>query len=633
LLATCWLATPGLAREAVPIIAKISGYATLSQASGASHELLAAEPLRSEATVTTALDSLVAVNLDKVGQTRLGPQTKATVAVRSGALWFTISSRQLCVQSESQNLDVQAGTLQISPAAPKTSYDLAATPDGLEIAVFQGGIVIGGPHVAATTVYAGGAIRSNAKGDISDAPISSLVGDFAKLQCPDPNVVAEVLPSPTPEPAVSNPGHRGVTGIIIGTILGLGAIAAAVSHGGGSNAPQALSVAPSSLTFTNVGVTQSVSVSEPGYLGSFSKSKDSCNGIVTVALPATSGPQVSANVTSQAAGDCQFQVSDDRGQSATVSVSVGPFGVVQTRPASLNATVGGANSTIQVSETGYSGTFAADASACSSIASITPSSGSSYTVSPQAVGNCPAVFSDDHGQSGRTLIFVTAGGIMISPQAIQLSSSGDTHSFVASESAPAVFSATSSNLAVATVTLIAQTLTAATFSVTAVGSGKATVSVTDTLGGAGDVSVGVAVATLDAKHRAARTAPGKRGGGTSISRSKLQTVPRPTWHAALAGPQALTLSRSTSRAVTVADQGYAGPLSVTTSNSSVAAARAIPSTAAIRTVIITGRGVGSATIHVADGRGGQLLIQVTVMAPLPLTQPVKPNRRPSSPWW
>src|SRR4029077_16088445 len=111
---------------------------------------------------------------------------------------------------------------------------------------------------------------------------------------------------------------------------------------------------------------------------------------------------------------------------------VGPFGAVVPSPSSVNLTVGGSNSPISVSESGYAGVFIVGAPGCTGIAMITPASGTSFSVSPVAVGNCRITFSDDHGQNAPSFAFVTAGAIFISPQTIQLTGTGDSHSFTVS---------------------------------------------------------------------------------------------------------------------------------------------------------------------------------------------------------
>src|SRR4029077_19112413 len=118
---------------------------------------------------------------------------------------------------------------------------------------------------------------------------------------------------------------------------------------------------------------------------------------------------------------------------------VGPFGAVVPSPSSVNLTVGGSNSPISVSESGYAGVFTVGAPGCSGIATITPASGTSFSVSPVAVGNCRITFSDDHGQSAPSFAFVTAGTMVISPQTMQLSGGGDSNSFIVSDGSPTTF--------------------------------------------------------------------------------------------------------------------------------------------------------------------------------------------------
>src|SRR6202011_5844050 len=121
----------------------------------------------------------------------------------------------------------------------------------------------------------------------------------------------------------------------------------------------------------------------------------------------------------------------------------------------VNLRAKGSSSPISVAESGYTGVFTPAASGCGGIATITPASGTAFSVSPVAAGNCRITFSDDHGQSAPSFAFVIAGTMLISPQTLQLSGVGDSNNFIVSDNSPTTFSAISSDLAVATVTLVA----------------------------------------------------------------------------------------------------------------------------------------------------------------------------------
>jgi len=401
------------------------------------------------------------------------------------------------------------------------------------IAVFRGGIVLGGSHMSTRTIYAGGAATGPSNGMLSDVAIASVVNGFAKLKCPEANVISEVL-SPTPPPNASGKGHGGA---IIGTLLGLAAIAAAVGHGGGSgNSP----------------------------------------------------------------------------------VALGPPGPITLSTNSINLRVGGSGSSISVSESNYTGVFTAAASGCAGIATITPATGASFSVSAVAAGNCRITFSDDHGQSAPLLVFVIAGTMLISPQTLQLSTIGDSSNFIVSDSSSTTFSAISSNLAVATVTLIASTATAATFKVTAILNGKATIAVTDTLGGAGSVSVGVGQAPLAATPHAT-FAPEPQ---LPLDHAPPLQVPEPRTNAIATIARDMLVANTPrlvfpgigiSQVLRVTEKGYNGTISATTSDPSVAAVRQVLGAGDVRTVVVISRSSGRALIRITDDHGSQATVVLIVL--------------------
>jgi hypothetical protein len=625
----------------VGIISRVAGSATVETASGTSHELGQAEPLRSGATLTTALDSLVSVNVDQVGKVVLGPQTKTTATLQSGGLSFRLAGGSLCVVSQSQNVNVTTASLRIGLAAPATIYDVLADSSGAKVAVFRGGIVLGGAHIATTTIFAGSALTADSAGKISDVPIASLLGDLASLKCPDADVISQVVPVPSPSPSVSGGGHGGGGGLIAG-ILALAAIAAAAGHGGGgggggssSPPPGAVSPNPSSLAFSNIGSpnAQSFSVSETGYSGTFTIDGSACAGVVSISPMTVTTGQAVAVTPLAVGGPCNLRITDNRAQSANVVVSVGPFGSVVPSPSSVSLTVGSPNGTITVSESGYSGMFTANGSACTGIATVSPASGTSFTVSRVATGNCPITFSDDHGQNARSLALVTSGTISINPQLLQLSPLA-SNNFLVSDLSPTTFAATSSDLTVATVTLIFTTPNAATFKVTAVNNGRATILVTETIGGSGgsgDVSVGVGQSPLAVKRHILIAPPRP----APIARVSLPLPRAPQSPVSVSGNSALVASSVslvfthpvTTQTLRVTEVGYAGPISATSSNPNIASVSAAVGVGEARTILVTAKAVGSTTIRISDDHGGQVLVTVTVMpelqihAPRPLHQP------------
>jgi hypothetical protein len=80
--------------------------------------------------------------------------------------------------------------------------------------------------------------------------------------------------------------------------------------------PGPLSATPGSLTFNSVGLTQTVSVTDPGYSGAYTIS--GCAGVATFGT-VTSG---SLNVTAVAAGSCALTVSDTLSHATVIPVGV-----------------------------------------------------------------------------------------------------------------------------------------------------------------------------------------------------------------------------------------------------------------------------------------------------------------------
>ena len=617
------------APRTIPVVSRVVGFATVTMKSGASHELGSVEPLQSGATLTTAIDSIASVFLEQVGQVRLGPQTKASVSVVNGWLSFQMSSGSLCVISQSQDISVNTGNLLLAVSSPSTTYDVLQDGAATTIAVFSGGIVVGGPHTSTTTIYAGSAATQLGSGTLSDVPIGSVVGDFAKLKCPDADVISQVVPSPAPSPAASH-GSHGAT--ILYTLLGLGAIAAAAGHSGGgsggapTNAPPgALIPAPMSLSFGDVGSgnSKSFTVRESNYGGTFTIDGSACAGTASVS-PLSGTPGQDFAVTPLAAGGpCNVKVTDDHAGSANVSVTVGPFGAVVPNPSSISLSVGGSASPISVSESGYTGVFSVAATGCSAIVTITPASGTSFSVSPHAVGNCRITFDDDHGQSAPSFAFVTTGTMSLSPQTLQLSGTGDTRSFTVSDTSSTTFTAISSDLTVATVTLVANTPNAATFNATGVLNGKATIMVTDTLGGAGNVSVGVGQPPLVARrHTGPMVQPHPRLPGASsppVSQApRARLVPTatttPLRSPLITNTPRLFFARAgMMQVLTITEKGYAGVLSVTGTDANVASVGQAFGAGEVRSLVVTSRGAGHTQIRITDDHGGQLTIGVTVL--------------------
>ena len=73
-------------------------------------------------------------------------------------------------------------------------------------------------------------------------------------------------------------------------------------------------------------------------------------------------------------------------------------------------TLAGQTATVSITESGYAGTVTADASACSNVASVAPSSASApatFTITASGSGTCTLSFTDAYGQRATVAVGVT----------------------------------------------------------------------------------------------------------------------------------------------------------------------------------------------------------------------------------
>ncbi len=405
---------------------------------------------------------------------------------------------------------------------------------------------------------------------------------------------------------------------------------------------------PTTLTFNDVGSgnSQTFTASESHYSGQLTIDASACAGIATVS-PNSGASGTTFTVTPVAGGGpCNVNISDDHTQSATVSVTVGPFGPVSPSVASLPLTVGGSNGTFTVSESGYNGNFNIVQSSCTSIASVSPSSGTSsqtFTVMPLGAGNCGVVVNDDHSGTATVDVFVTAGSITVTPNTLQFPpNSSGTMTFVASDSACGVFdtmSAIPDGTVAASVSPSGPTLCQGaniTYTVTAGGSnGRGSVMVTDSAGGSATVSVGVGMSPLNKKHhpvglhKGVPSAPGHTRPGGIRTPLPLPIPLRPGSPGTPIGggassPSAsnnpleasastlMLVSSGSAQSVRISEAGYTRQFTIMSSNASVAVTSVQMAAGPEVTLTISPRTAGSATIRIADDHGGVQIIQVIV---------------------
>ena len=242
--------------------------------------------------------------------------------------------------------------------------------------------------------------------------------------------------------------------------LTMGALAAC-SPGGGTG--PGIATPPSAPTLTvnligplqTVGQTAVLQVSQPGFLGPYTIT--SSNGAVlslqqklqsTQRAPQSGGPQTiispngQAYVVALAPGNASITVNGSESltiapttlQNITIAAATptpspspsaspspsptptpNPMGIA---PSTLALTGTGASNaqTLVVTETGYTGSFT-ESDTCSTIATVTPSSGTgpsfTFTVTGLAAGTCSATFADTNRQHVTANIGVTTTGVVI----------------------------------------------------------------------------------------------------------------------------------------------------------------------------------------------------------------------------
>jgi hypothetical protein len=385
-----------------------------------------------------------------------------------------------------------------------------------------------------------------------------------------------------------------------------------------------LMVNPSSLTFTDVGPANSKTfvASESGYSGLVTES-DNCSGVATVS-PASGNAPVTFTVTAVASatgGSCTITVADDHGGSAPVSVTVGPFGPVVPNPNTFSFVGAGQTGNFTVSETNYTGSFTATdngTNPCSTagIATISPASGTSFTITSQGPGNCAFNLNAYHGQTAEVTVFVTTGTLTVNPTTIQIANitTGPTPApFTASDpNNPGNYIASSNNSTVATVNCLAPCSgTSAQVIVTPVGNGQATITVTDGVPGSqANVSIGVGTSPLIKPHKLPKTTLNPR-----------PEPARPPIGTPTSGANGLKLNQSSillmgvgaTGSISATDTGFSGQLTAMTSTANVATASVIRTGPSTWAIVVTSRGVGVASIVVSDGHAAPQTIVVRVL--------------------
>jgi hypothetical protein len=85
--------------------------------------------------------------------------------------------------------------------------------------------------------------------------------------------------------------------------------------------PGPLSVTPANLSFVATGQTQTLTVSDPNYTGTFKIS--GCSGVVTSTAPANS----TLSITASATGSCTLALADGAANQTTIAITVATFSI------------------------------------------------------------------------------------------------------------------------------------------------------------------------------------------------------------------------------------------------------------------------------------------------------------------
>ena len=164
--------------------------------------------------------------------------------------------------------------------------------------------------------------------------------------------------------------------------------------------------APSSLPpFDRAGETQPLTASEPSYAGTFTASQYNASVVTVTPKTATaSSSGATFHVKAVATGQTSITIADSFGQTAVVGVQVT---VPVVLPPSLSFDHPNQTMTIEPKESGYGGSFTVVSGYDTSVVTVKPAAGASFTVKAAASGNTSLQVQDDNGtKSNATAIAV-----------------------------------------------------------------------------------------------------------------------------------------------------------------------------------------------------------------------------------
>jgi len=202
--------------------------------------------------------------------------------------------------------------------------------------------------------------------------------------------------------------------------------------------------APNTLRFSDVGAgaAKTFTATESNYSGTLTLDVSSCPSTVATVSPSSGPSGTTFTLTPVGSGSCTINVTDDHTQSSAVTATVATFGAISPLPTSLTFT-DIPPQTFTVSESGYTGQFTVDQSACSGIATVAPLSGTSsttFTVTPSNTsasgGTCNLHINDDHASTTANLgvTFGPFGALSPSPTSLAFTTGGGSKTFTVNES-------------------------------------------------------------------------------------------------------------------------------------------------------------------------------------------------------
>lgn len=502
--------------NSVAIVTNLGGALTVRDASGASHDVGGAQPLRSGDSVMTGINALASITLAGSLKARIGAGSVAQYypGTSSAGASLRLSAGALCVSESAAGITVAAGGTALTSVSTPAIFDIATGHDGTTIVLYTGSVTATASGSKPNVVRGPAAFSALPGGQFIAAAFDTTAATLASMPCPDRDsarstalALASPLPSPTVAPS-SGGGGGGILGVLAG-IVGLAALAGGHGGGGGggvienphvtpSPTPGALQVTPQSLTFTVGGATQPVSATETNYAGQITASSPD-PAVATVNPPSSQSPATFV-VTPVGAGNTTFTVSDNHGGAIVVSVSVAKPGALTVSPLDFHTQpINSPPLLLHVSESNYSGPFSVTSDHTNIVVVGGGGNGPTpppFTITPtqQAAGHANITVSDSIHPPVNVPITI-AGPIFNNPNA--LNAITDPTTFKSTDAFyTGNLSATSDNEPVATVSGGGPGPGPVTFTVTPHLQGNATITVVDALGQNATVAVSVSTGGL-----------------------------------------------------------------------------------------------------------------------------------------